>query len=428
MDSIEMRKNRKKLIEDARTIHNLAEKEKRPVNGEEREQCERMMADAEELRKSYEQTEELAQMRADAVVKQAAAAESAGEQRAEHQEAPPATREERAKDITEKYKRHFVNFLRRGVNIPADIAALYQVPKDIRGSEERAYSGDAMNITTGADGEYLCPDEINDQISVKAFDENVMRQISAEPAQTSQSGAKDFPTLVTDAVAAATAEEATFNASIVVLGNVSITPHKMTSYVPISNELLQDSVFDVEGLIEASFGRALGTLEENWFIQGAGTTAPYGIGAATLGADLGITAAGTVTITADELKKFHYSVREGYRKRGTYLMKDSTALIVDQLKDGEGRYFWRMSLAEGKPDTLLGRPVRYSEQVPAMTSGLKPIFFGDFGYFQIVDRVGRTLLRDPYSQARVGVVEFLTSQRVGAQLLQTEAIKHVLMS
>lgn len=63
---------------------------------------------------------------------------------------------------------------------------------------------------------------------------------------------------------------------------------------------------------------------------------------------------------------------------------------IRKLKDSTGQYLWQPSLVAGTPDTILGRPVKTSAFMPTTAAGAKTIAFGDFKYYWIADRQGRT--------------------------------------
>ena len=106
-----------------------------------------------------------------------------------------------------------------------------------------------------------------------------------------------------------------------------------------------------------------------------------------------------------------------------WVLNDTTVKAVRKLKDGSGQYLWQPSLTTGAPDTLLGRPVNTSAYMPTIAAGVKSIAFGDFGYYWIADRQGRSFKRLNELYAANGQVGFLASQRVDGKLILPEAIK-----
>ena len=90
-------------------------------------------------------------------------------------------------------------------------------------------------------------------------------------------------------------------------GQVSIGAYKLGTMIKVSEELLNDSVFDLETYIAREFARRIGTKEEEAFFTGDGSGKPLGILAATGGAQTGVTAASATAVTADELIDLFYS-------------------------------------------------------------------------------------------------------------------------
>jgi HK97 family phage major capsid protein len=75
------------------------------------------------------------------------------------------------------------------------------------------------------------------------------------------------------------------------------------------------------------------------------------------------------------------------------------------------------------PDTILNRPYKTSCYVPELKAGNKAIAFGDFKYYWIADRQGRSFKRLNELFAMTGQVGFLASQRLDGKLILPEAVK-----
>lgn len=168
------------------------------------------------------------------------------------------------------------------------------------------------------------------------------------------------------------------------------------------------------------------------FVSGDGTNKPFGLlqyvtgGAAAAqhpGGVLTVAPSGAAAaIVPDSLVDFVYGLAAPYRQNSTWLMSSATAASIMKLKDGQGNYLWRESYAAGQPATLLGRPVEFDENMPALAAGNTPIAFGDFkaGYL-INDRIGTRILRDPYTSKPF--VLFYTTRRVGGGVKDPNAIR-----
>jgi HK97 family phage major capsid protein len=81
----------------------------------------------------------------------------------------------------------------------------------------------------------------------------------------------------------------------------------------------------------------------------------------------------------------------------------------------------------GQPATLLGYSVIEFEDMPDIAADSLSIAFGDMNEaYQIVDRVGVRVLRDPYTAKPY--IKFYTTKRVGGDVLNFEAIKLISFS
>jgi HK97 family phage major capsid protein len=279
----------------------------------------------------------------------------------------------------------------------------------------------ALQIGTDSEGGYLVPDEFERTLIESLEEENVFRSIAK--VITTSSGDRKIPVVATKGTAFWVDEEGAIPESDDAFGQVSIGAYKLATMIKVSEELLNDNVFNLEAYIAKEFGRRIGAKEEEAFFIGDGTGKPTGIFNATGGAQLGITAGSATVITIDEVMDLFYSLKSPYRKNAIFVMNDATVKAIRKLKDGSGQYIWQPSIQAGAPDTILNRPVKTSAYVPTIASGAKSIAFGDFGYYWVADRQGRSFQRLNELFAATGQVGFRATQRVDGKLILPEAIK-----
>lgn len=308
---------------------------------------------------------------------------------------------ERTGRATDEYRTSFWDMMRSKAPLPPVVNALQE--------------------GTDSEGGYLVPDEYERTLVEALEEENVFRQL-AKVIRTS-SGDRKIPVVATKGTASWIDEEGAYTESDDSFGQVSIGAYKVGTMIKVSEELLNDSVFDLESYIAKEFARRIGAKEEEAFFTGDGSGKPLGILAATGGAETGVTAASSTAVTADELMDLFYSLKSPYRKKAVWVLNDSTIKAVRKLKDSTGQYLWQPSLVAGTPDTLLGRPVKTSAYMPVIAAGAKTIAFGDFSYYWIADRQGRSFKRLNELYAANGQVGFLGSQRVDGKLVLSEAVK-----
>lgn len=279
----------------------------------------------------------------------------------------------------------------------------------------------SLSIGEDSEGGYLVPDEFERTLITTLEEENIFRKL-AKIIKTS-SGDRKIPVVVTKGTAIWLDEGEEYEESDSVFGQTSIGAYKLGTMIKVSDELLNDSVFNIESYIATEFARRIGAKEEEAFLVGDSEGKPTGIFNATGGAEVGITANSATALTADEVIDLVYSLKAPYRKNAVFLMNDATVKTIRKLKDGQGQYLWQPSLTAGTPDTLLNRPVYTSAFAPTIEAGAKTIAFGDFGYYWIADRQGRSFKRLNELFATTGQVGFLASQRVDGKLILPEAIK-----
>lgn len=279
----------------------------------------------------------------------------------------------------------------------------------------------ALQVGTDSEGGYLVPDEFEHTLVEALQEENIFRKL-AHIIQTA-SGDRKIPVVASKGTASWVDEEGSITESDDSFGQVSIGAYKLGTLIKISNELLNDSVFPLEGYISKEFARRIGAKEEDSFFNGDGDGKPVGIFHSTGGAQVGVTAASTSAITADEIIDLFYSLGAPYRKKAVWVLNDATVKSIRKLKDGNGNYLWQPALTADTPDTLLGRPVYTSTSVPTIASGAKVIAFGDFSFYWIADRQGRIFKKLSELYATTDQTGFVATQRVDGKLILPEAIK-----
>ena len=232
---------------------------------------------------------------------------------------------------TDEYRQNFWNMMRSKTPMPTVM--------------------NALQIGTDSEGGYLVPDEYERTLVEALEEENIFRQL-AKIIQTS-SGDRKIPVVASKGTASWIDEEAAYPESDDSFGQVSIGAYKLATMIKVSEELLNDSVFDLPSYIAREFARRIGAAEEEAFFTGNGTGKPTGILNTTGGAETGVTAASATAITMDEVMDLYYSLRAPYRRNAVFIMNDSTVKAIRKLKNGNGDYLWQPSLTAGQPDTLL---------------------------------------------------------------------------
>ncbi len=271
------------------------------------------------------------------------------------------------------------------------------------------------------EGGYLVPDEF-ERTLVQGLNENTIIRAHAHVITTS-SGLHKIPVVASHGSAAWIDEEGAYTESDEAFGQVQLDAHKVGTIIKVSEELLNDSAFDLESYINSEFVRRIGDKEEEAFLTGNGTSKPTGILNATGGGEIGVTAASATAITADELIDLYFSLKAPYRKNAIWVLNDATIKIIRKLKDGNGQYLWQPALRDGDVPTILGRPYFTSAYMPEAAASAKTVIFGDLSYYWVGDRQGITFKRLNELYAGNGQVGFLASKRLDGKTVLPEAIK-----
>jgi HK97 family phage major capsid protein len=274
----------------------------------------------------------------------------------------------------------------------------------------------ALSVGTDADGGYLVPDEFEHQLIDKLQEENFFRSLATV---IHTSGDRKIPVVTGHGEAAWMEENGLYPDSQDTFGQQSIGAYKLGTAIRVSEELLNDSVFDLESYIAGEFARRIGTKEEESFLVGDGKSKPTGVFPS---AELGVTT-NWASITFDDVIDLYHSLRIPYRRKAVWLLNDSTIKALRKVKDNNGNYIWQPSVTAGTPDTILNRPCYSTSFAPELAAGNRPLLFGDFSYYWIADRESRSFKRLNELYAANGQIGFLASQRVDGMLMLKEAVK-----
>ena len=273
---------------------------------------------------------------------------------------------------------------------------------------------------TDASGGYLVPAEWDTRLIEKLQQENVLRKLGTT-IQTS--GERKLNVAASKPAASWVEESGALQFSDPAFSQVILDAWKLSVATKVSEELLADNQYDLEGFLIRAFGDAIAAKEEEAFLTGDGNAKPTGILHPTYGGQIGVTAAAADSITVDEVIDLIYALKRPYRAKAAFIMADSTLAAIRKLKDGVGMYIWQPALTAGEPDHLLGFPVHTSAYMPTIEAGQPVIAFGDFSYYNIADRGARTFAALNELYAANGQVAFVAKERVDGKLILPEAVK-----
>lgn len=207
--------------------------------------------------------------------------------------------------------------------------------------------------------------------------------------------------------------------------------HLMTAFQDISNEDLEDSMFDLAGEINSEIAEQFAKAEGAAFVNGTSKGQPEGfMSNAAIATDITNNATG---LTYQGFVDCAHNMKTLYAQNATWFLNRQTIGQVRLLVDGQNRPLWlpfaNSGLAGGNAPTILGIPYAEIPDMPQVAAGSFPVALGDWKRcYLIVDRINISMMRDPYSQSSRGVVRFLARKRVGGQVILTEGIRKIMVS
>jgi HK97 family phage major capsid protein len=238
-------------------------------------------------------------------------------------------------------------------------------------------------------------------------------------------------------------EQSTRNATNTAqVGEMEIPVHEVSAMPKVTQNMLDDAGFDVEGWLNQKIVDRFGRAENTAFVSGNGTSRPRGFltGTPVTTADAsrafgalqyiatgtsGAFATASATVSpADKLLDLIYSFNAGYRGSLAWAMNRTTLAAIRKFKNQDGDFIYDPRLgANGIIDMVLGyRVEEFADMADFTTANSFAIALGDWkrGYL-IVDKQGMRQLRDPFTDKPR--VLFYTTKRVGGAVVDSDAIK-----
>lgn len=218
------------------------------------------------------------------------------------------------------------------------------------------------------------------------------------------------------------------NGTDLTFGTIGLGAFKYTSAgsgtntpLRVSVELLQDSEFDIEGLVARAMGTRIQRKQAAHWVTGAGTTQPVGlVDSGTVTADH--TLATLSTITYADLLALDTALDPEYEQGAAWWMNKKTWNAIRAVEDGNGRPIVMPQASSGiggRPSReLLGYPVMLDQGFPDYdTTGNLFAALGVVREGYVIRRVAPfTLVVNPYSRASYGQVEYSGWERADGNI------------
>lgn len=391
MDKVtELLQQRAETIEKMRKIIDQAEEEDRGPNTDEKRKIDNMEETVDDLESRIEGIKKVREREKKEILN-----EGAGD-------------DNRQNDTKNRYDQVFESYVRRGF-------------QGLNSEEARSIKEKrAQNIVNATKGGYLVPETWANTIIEKLDEQNVMRQLATVETTSLET---NIPVSTSKPTFGWIDEEGTYAETDEDFGQKSVDAWKAGGIIKISEELLYDNQYNLQGRVSTNFAQAASDIQEEAFVAGDGVMKPRGI---ILDSEEGHEASSGVSgVDFDDVIELVYSVKRPYRRNGAFLMHDDTAKNLRKLKSNDNVYHWQVSVQAGEPDSIFGYPVYISADMPEWEDNKKGILFGDFGYYHIFDRQGLFMQRLDEKYADTGQVGFRAYMRTDGLLTLAEAVKHL---
>lgn len=315
----------------------------------------------------------------------------------------------------------------------------------IREGKENLSPAEVKTLSVGSDpdGGYWVTPDMSGRVVRKVFETSPMRQEA------------NVQTISTDALEGIedTGDAGAGYAGETAQGSDTTTPQIGKWRIPVywidtepkaTQQVLDDPAVDVEAWLSNKVGNKIGRFENVEFCTGATGRISGFAGAYTTAADSGSGVTwGTIghVVTGvngdfaasdkgDKLFDVMGMLKNDYLPGAKWFAKRLTITAIRKFKvSGTGTaYLWEPSFQVGQPERICGYPVvRMEDMASYTTTGALALAFGNMNEaYQVVDRQGIRVLRDPYTSKPY--VKFYTTKRTGGAVVNFEALKFLKFS
>lgn len=332
------------------------------------------------------------------------------------------TPEQKAKEIARKRNKLFNEFAR----LTDDENKVYfdnHLKRNVTDENELK----AMSVNSDPNGGYLVMPEFGGVIQTKVYETSPIRQL----ASVITVGTDTFEVLTDNDQAAFSWVGETQTRSETgtpTLGKIVIPVNEMAAKPKVTQKMLDDSSIDVEAWLAGKVGEIMARGEATSFVSGNGVNKPKGLLSYTAGTDITqqqvaqIGSGSSGAFTYSGLVSLQSSLKEPYQANAGFLIQRSSNFNIMTIVDGQSRPIFNLAYDKnvGLEPTILGKPVRFAADIPSAAANALAAIYGDIREaYQIVDRMGIRVLRDPYSEKPF--IQFYTTRRVGGAVKNFEA-------
>jgi HK97 family phage major capsid protein len=328
------------------------------------------------------------------------------------------------KELAKKRKEAFNRFAKSGDTKSKQYFDEF-VKEDVKDELEKK----ALSVGSNPDGGYLVMPEMGGIINTRVYESSPMRQLATVTAVATDTYEYILDNGEADGEWVGELQAPTTETTPQ-LGKLAITVHELAAKPKASQKMIDDGIIDVEGWLSGKVADVFARKEATAFVSGNGVNKPRGILSYTAGTTLAsqeieqVVSGSAAAFTYDGLVNLQNSLKEPYQANASFLIRRATNASLMTIKDGEGRPIFNMTFDKnvGVQPTLMGQPVYFGADIPAVAANALAMVYGDIRRaYQIVDRIGLRVLRDPYTD-KPNVI-FYTTKRVGGAVVNFEAAK-----
>lgn len=272
---------------------------------------------------------------------------------------------------------------------------------------------------TNADGGFTVPQDFYNKLVMEITEKAIMRPlVTVVPMKTN---VLTIPTGAHGPDVYWTAEGVTKTTTTMDFAQPTITAYKMASIIYLTDELIEDSAFDLVNVLISRFADRVAEEEDKVIVNGVGTTQPTGIFANATVATRACTAVG---MGFDDIINLIYDLPVKYRANAKFIIHPQLVRELRLLKDTTNRYLWQDPVAAGQPSTIHGYPV-----IENYWARVDQIAFGDYkeGYW-LGDRQKMTvkITNDTETTFTQDKTAIRVVERIGGDVIITNAIRKLI--
>ncbi|WP_313349795.1 phage major capsid protein [Paracoccus sp. (in: a-proteobacteria)] len=294
----------------------------------------------------------------------------------------------------------------------------------------------AYSVGSEPDGGYTAPIEWDRTITDQRVEVSPMRRYASVQSVSGQGFKKLYNLRGTDAAwVGETAGRPQTDGSK--LAEYEFSFGEIYAMPAATERILEDSEIDIAGWLAGEVNTEFARQEGLAFINGDGVNKPKGLLMFDATAEAALPAAqrhplgpvaevvtgAAAALTPDGLIDLIYDMPEDRSTGAALYANRKTHAIIRKMKDGDGNYLWQPPFQAGQPAQVLGTAVHELSGLPDVAAGAIPVVYGNMAEgYRIFDRVGMSVLRDPYTNKPY--ILFYTRKRVGGGLWNPEWLRY----